>query len=37
MYTKYLLNKKKEYARTAYLNKKAKLQKLKEINTLEIL
>ena len=26
---------KKEYARTAYLNKKAKLQKLKEINTLE--
>jgi hypothetical protein len=28
---------KKEYARTAYLNKKAKLQKLKEINTLEIL
>lgn len=28
---------KKEYARTAYLNKKAKLQKLKEINTLEII
>ncbi len=26
---------KKEYARTAYLNKKAKLQKLKETNTLE--
>ena len=28
---------KKEYAKTAYLNKKAKLQKLKEINTLEII
>jgi hypothetical protein len=28
---------KKEYARTAYLNKKAKLQKLQEINTLEII
>jgi hypothetical protein len=28
---------KKEYARTAYLNKKAKLQKINEINTLEII
>ena len=28
---------KKEYARTAYLNKKAKLQKIKEINTLGII
>ena len=27
--------KKKEYARTAYLNKKNKLQKIKEENTLE--
>ena len=26
---------KKEYARKAYLNKKAKIQKIKEINTLE--
>ena len=28
---------KKEYARTAYLNKKVKLQKIKEINTLGII